>query len=140
VPRPLRTAPFWSNWHRSAPIVSWLGELLESCPLLSILATSREVLRLKAEHVYALRPLDMAAAAALFVQRAQAVLPNFVLSGGLCTAHACSAIRSSDGHSKCAAKLALHDHEFVVPRRTQAAIQRFVASISGQVVADVAAS
>jgi predicted ATPase/transcriptional regulator with XRE-family HTH domain len=68
------------NLEHVAPIVSWLAELLESCPLLSILATSREVLHLKAEHVYALRPLDTAAAAALFVQRAQAVLPNFALS------------------------------------------------------------
>ena len=62
----------------AAPLV---GELLAACAGLKVLATSREVLRLQAEHRYALAPLDVpadsqpaeveqAAAGALFIERA----------------------------------------------------------------------
>jgi predicted ATPase len=44
------------------------------------MATSRDVLHLKAEHVYPIKPLDTAAALALFVKRAQAVKPEFELT------------------------------------------------------------
>ncbi len=75
-----------------APVV---GEMLENCPRVSILTTSREPLRLYGEHVLTLAPLPIPAetgsarglaelaafpSVALFVQRSQAVAPAFRLS------------------------------------------------------------
>jgi non-specific serine/threonine protein kinase len=68
--------------------------LLASCPSLTVLATSRVVLRLAAEHVFPIEPLmvpdparplppaDLAAveAVALFMQRARAAEPGFALT------------------------------------------------------------
>ncbi len=71
-----------------------LGELLARCPRVVILATSRTVLRLRAEREYPVAPLpagpatgsaDEAAAwpaVALFVDRARAVRPGFALTAG----------------------------------------------------------
>jgi predicted ATPase len=67
-----------------------LEELLAGCPWLKILVTSRTVLNLQAEHVFAVSPLALPdltqlsdgedvfayTAVALFVERAQAVLPT----------------------------------------------------------------
>lgn len=50
-----------------------LGTLLSTTPALTILATSREPLRLYGEHLYRVEPLDEDAAAELFVSRAEAV-------------------------------------------------------------------
>jgi predicted ATPase len=69
-----------------------LGELLTRCAGLSILATSRTVLGLRAEREYPVPPLDYPAgvpggelaaspAVALFVDRARAVRPGFALTG-----------------------------------------------------------
>jgi excisionase family DNA binding protein len=81
-----------------------LGELLASCPRLTILVTSRERLRLSGEHVFPVLPLpvpgveepiqsggarkadggrreiEYSAAVQLFVARARAVDPSFVLT------------------------------------------------------------
>ncbi len=70
-----------------------LDELLRRCPGVAILATSRTVLRLRAEHEYPILglpvpdettvPLDEVArspAVALFVDRARAVRPDFALT------------------------------------------------------------
>ena len=68
-----------------------LTELLEACPELKILVTSREVLRLRAEHQFAVPPLALpdprhlsdeqslthVAAVNLFVQRAWAITSDF---------------------------------------------------------------
>jgi len=68
-----------------------VAELLEGCPDLKVLVTSREVLRLRAEHQFLVPPLTLPnlqqipdmealsqyAAVALFIERAQAVKPNF---------------------------------------------------------------
>jgi len=53
-----------------API---LGGLLSASPALTLLVTSREPLRLYGEHLFRVPPLDAAAAATLFLERAQAV-------------------------------------------------------------------
>ncbi len=72
----------------AAPLIE---NLLTACPLLKIVVTSRAVLHLRAEHEYQVAPLSLpdlkrsptsedlerSAAIALFVQRAQAVLPTF---------------------------------------------------------------
>ena len=52
----------------AAPLVS---DLLAGCPGLRVLATSREPLQLQAEHRFALAPLPVVAASALFLERAQ---------------------------------------------------------------------
>src|SRR5215831_6960089 len=73
-----------------------LGELLARCPGVTILATSRTVLRLAAEWEYPVSPLPLPAdpgtvsqedlesspAVALFVDRARAVRPDFALTEG----------------------------------------------------------
>jgi predicted ATPase len=75
----------------AAPVV---GKLLAGCPELRVLVTSREVLRLQAEHDFPLRPLavppfdrltpieeiEQFPAVALFVNRARAADPSFVLT------------------------------------------------------------
>jgi predicted ATPase/DNA-binding CsgD family transcriptional regulator len=75
----------------SAPLVQ---DLLSTCPRLVILVTSREVLRLAAEHLFPVPPLafpDLAkqpeqeelaqyAAVSLFLERAQAIKPDFTLT------------------------------------------------------------
>ena len=69
--------------------VAGLGELLENCPGVVVLATSRAALRLRGEHEYPVPPLAVPAhsagaravaaspAGALFVERARAVAPGF---------------------------------------------------------------
>jgi predicted ATPase/DNA-binding CsgD family transcriptional regulator len=76
---------------RAAPLLS---ELLEVCLELKLLVTSREVLHLRAEHQFAVPPLALPdlknlpdsqslsqyAAVELFLQRAQAVKPDFQIT------------------------------------------------------------
>jgi predicted ATPase len=71
-----------------------VAALLESCPRLHVLATSREALRLGAEHEFPVHPLALpdpsaapdpgvlasAPSVALFMARAQAVQPGFALT------------------------------------------------------------
>jgi predicted ATPase/class 3 adenylate cyclase len=54
-----------------------LARLLAGCPNLSILATSREPLRIAGEREFPLKPLAESPAVELFRQRAEAVLPGF---------------------------------------------------------------
>lgn len=54
-----------------------LGRLLEAADQLRILVTSREPLRIRAEHRYAVDPLPEDDAVTLFVERARAVEPAF---------------------------------------------------------------
>jgi predicted ATPase/DNA-binding CsgD family transcriptional regulator len=73
-----------------------LATLLESCPQLTLLVTSREILHLRAEQQYTLLPLALphldqlpdleslrqSAAVTLFIQRVQSIKPEFVLTKG----------------------------------------------------------
>ena len=73
----------------------WLAHLLAACPRLTALVTSRAPLRVTGEHRYEVPPLTVPtstapvsvetlpsyAAVSLFVQRAQAVSPDFTLTG-----------------------------------------------------------
>lgn len=72
-----------------------IGRLLEQCPELTILATSRQVLHLRAEREYNVQPLILpdlneqasltdlgrVPAIELFIHRAETVRPGFVLTG-----------------------------------------------------------
>ena len=82
------------NFEQLLPAAPLLGELLEAAPGLKLLATSRTLLRLYAEHQYPVPPLELPdpqglpelaalrdlAAVALFVERAQALKPGFELT------------------------------------------------------------
>jgi predicted ATPase len=82
------------NLEQVVQVARDLGELLARCPQLATLATSRTVLRLRAEQEYPVPPLALPAApasvpleelrswpaVALFVDRARAVRPGFALT------------------------------------------------------------
>jgi len=71
--------------HLLNPALTWLGELLESCPRLSVLVTSRVPLHLRLEYWYPVATLGVpeagqagtSPAERLFIDRARAVRPNF---------------------------------------------------------------
>src|SRR6266705_5954635 len=81
------------NFEHVISVATLLAELLEACPAVKILVTSREVLRLRGEHQFAVPPLALpdssrlpddrslahVPAVNLFVQRAQAIHPDFQL-------------------------------------------------------------
>jgi predicted ATPase/DNA-binding CsgD family transcriptional regulator len=91
-----RTLLVVDNCEHVLEAMSGLSYLLSACPGLKVLATSREILRLKWEWVFPVSPLplpDMAAlpaldslirvpSVALFVQRAQTRKPDFALTPG----------------------------------------------------------
>ncbi|MEZ4731588.1 MAG: helix-turn-helix domain-containing protein [Caldilineaceae bacterium] len=68
------------NLEQIADAAGLLATLLAECPTLTILATSRERLHLRAEQRCKAPPLAIAAAVDLFVQRAQAVDEHFQLT------------------------------------------------------------
>jgi predicted ATPase/DNA-binding CsgD family transcriptional regulator len=84
------------NFEQVIPAGRSLAEILAACPHLKLLVTSREALRLACEHVLAVSPLALPepgvrlsrsklskyGAIALFVQRARAVRPDFMLTDG----------------------------------------------------------
>jgi len=82
------------NFEQIVTAAPLLAQLLETCPEVKMLVTSREVLHLRAEHQYLVPPLAMPdlqrkpdveslsqyAAVELFLLRAQAVKPDFSMS------------------------------------------------------------
>jgi predicted ATPase/DNA-binding SARP family transcriptional activator len=60
-----------------------IARLLAACPGVTVLATSREPLRVGGEQRYAVPPLSAAGAAALFVERARAQEPEFAADSGV---------------------------------------------------------
>lgn len=81
------------NFERVIEAAPAVGRLLEATPAVSALVTSRELLRIRAERNYPVRPLDLpdqadtslasvgeVEAIKLFVERAHAVRPDFELS------------------------------------------------------------
>jgi predicted ATPase/DNA-binding CsgD family transcriptional regulator len=81
------------NFEQIVPAGPMLGELLLACEGLKVLVTSREALHIYGEHVFHVPPLELprketqptaetleqSEAAELFVQRAQAARPDFVV-------------------------------------------------------------
>src|SRR5205814_8827935 len=81
------------NFEQILTAASVVADLLASCPDLAVLTTSREPLRLRGEHEYAVLPLALpeprqataeavsrSPAVALFVQRARAIRGDFGLT------------------------------------------------------------
>ncbi|KAB8140974.1 LuxR family transcriptional regulator [Chloroflexia bacterium SDU3-3] len=89
---PARTLLLLDNFEQILDAAPLVAELLGQCPTLTILITSRVVLNLAGERRYAVPPLDVPAplldvdqlaqnaAASLFIERARAVRPEFVVS------------------------------------------------------------
>jgi predicted ATPase/DNA-binding SARP family transcriptional activator len=67
------------NFEQLLGAAGLLSELLASAPGLTVVVTSRAVLRIAGEHEYPVPPLG-AAAVALFVQRGEAAVPGFSLT------------------------------------------------------------
>lgn len=65
------------NFEQISPAATFVAELLAACGQLHILVTSRSALKLRGEQRYALAPLELTAAVALFMERAQNVDPTF---------------------------------------------------------------
>ncbi len=68
------------NFEQVAECAPLIATLLQECAGLRLLATSREPLRLRAEQRYKVQSLAPASAVELFLQRAQAVDPDFAPS------------------------------------------------------------
>ncbi len=82
------------SFERVLPAAPLLADLLSSCPGLKILVTSRALLHVGGEYIYAVQPLEVpdlrnvpepesmsqVASVALFMQRTQAILPGFQLT------------------------------------------------------------
>jgi len=95
------------NFEQVVGAAPLFADLLEACPDLKILVTSREVLRLRAEHQFSVPPLALpdrkhlpddraladVPAVDLFIQRAQAIRPDFQLTPGNAAAIAVICIR-----------------------------------------------
>ena len=70
------------NFEQVVEAAGEVARLLGACPNLSVLATSREPLRVAGEREFPMRPLAEAPAVELFRQRAEAVLPGFTADYG----------------------------------------------------------
>jgi len=86
------------NFEHVIPAATFIAEMIAACPLVKVLVTSREALRIRAEHLYRVPALDLpelhlfdnfealpgsleeSPALALFVDCAQTVEPEFNLS------------------------------------------------------------
>jgi predicted ATPase len=92
--RERRSLLLLDNFEQVIDAAAQVAALLDQCPRLQVLVTSRQVLRLQAEREYPVAPLDVSAedtaaarvlaqvpsAVELFVQRAQAAQPGFALT------------------------------------------------------------
>jgi predicted ATPase/DNA-binding SARP family transcriptional activator len=65
--------------HVIARAARLVAEIVQQCPQVAVLATSREALGTDGEQLWPVPPLPMADATALFVQRARAASPDFRL-------------------------------------------------------------
>ncbi len=68
------------NFEQLLPAATLVTEILEACPSLKIVITSRACLRIYGEQEFPVAPLAQESAVELFVQRARAVRPSFALT------------------------------------------------------------
>ena len=78
-----RTLLVLDNFEQIVTAAPDIASLLETCPALTLLVTSRAALRVRGEHEMVVHPLDVAAAdqvspaVRLFLERARAIKPDF---------------------------------------------------------------
>jgi predicted ATPase/DNA-binding winged helix-turn-helix (wHTH) protein len=68
------------NFEQVLPAATVVAEILEACPSLKILVTSRSCLRIYGEQEFPVTPLAQNSALELFAQRAAAVWPDFAIT------------------------------------------------------------
>lgn len=68
------------NFEQVLPAATVVAEILETCPALKVLVTSRACLRIYGEQEFQVTPLEQNSAVELFVQRAMAVRPSFAMT------------------------------------------------------------
>ena len=68
------------NFEQVLPAAKVVADILEACPFLKILVTSRAGLRIYGEQEFPVTPLAQDSAIELFVQRAAAVWPDFAIA------------------------------------------------------------
>ncbi|HKQ88057.1 MAG TPA: tetratricopeptide repeat protein [Candidatus Acidoferrales bacterium] len=68
------------NFEQVLPAAAVIAEMLEACPFLKIVVTSRACLRVYGEQEFPVTPLAQNSAVELFVQRATAVWPGFLVT------------------------------------------------------------
>ena len=68
------------NFEQILPAAAVVAEILEACPFLKVLITSRSCLRIYGEQEFPVAPLAQHAAIELFAQRAAAVWPDFAIT------------------------------------------------------------
>jgi predicted ATPase len=69
----------FDNFEHVVDAADGLSELLAACPNLQLLVTSRELLRVPSEQAYPVPPLEPQDGTELFLARARAALPSFVV-------------------------------------------------------------
>jgi predicted ATPase len=75
--------------HLLDAVAEFVRDLLDACPLLVVVCSSRERLGLRPEHTFSVPPMTRSDAEALFIERARAVDPSFVSDehvGAVCLA------------------------------------------------------
>jgi predicted ATPase/DNA-binding winged helix-turn-helix (wHTH) protein len=78
-----RRGPFLlllDNFEQVLPAATVVAEILEACPSLKVLVTSRSCLRIYGEQEFPVTPLAPNSAIELFAQRAAAVWPDFAIT------------------------------------------------------------
>lgn len=70
----------FDDFARTSAATALVADLLKACPRLRILVTSRERLKLRAEQIVQVQPLDSHSAVALFVARARSHQPGYTPS------------------------------------------------------------
>ncbi|HET7036961.1 MAG TPA: NB-ARC domain-containing protein, partial [Thermomicrobiaceae bacterium] len=68
------------NFEQILPAAATVVDLLESCPQLTVLVTSRAPLHVRGEHLVIVPPLELDDAVVLFTERARALQANLVLT------------------------------------------------------------
>ena len=68
------------NFEQVLPAAKVVAEILEACPSLKILVTSRSRLHIYGEQEFPVKPLAQVSAIELFAQRASAVWPDFAIT------------------------------------------------------------
>jgi predicted ATPase/class 3 adenylate cyclase len=93
------------NFEQVTVAAAGVAELLEQCPDLQILVTSREALRVRPEHIFQVPPMSLpdedatpeevaeSEAVRLFVERARALDPDFVLTADVAPTVAAICVR-----------------------------------------------